>query len=35
MTEIQRLRAENRKLKIAIVILLIGGTIQWLANLLL
>jgi hypothetical protein len=31
MNEIERLREENRKLWIAIVILLIGGTITWLA----
>jgi hypothetical protein len=31
MNELERLREENRKLWIAIVILLIGGTITWLA----
>jgi hypothetical protein len=31
MNERERLREENRKLWIAIVILLIGGTITWLA----
>jgi hypothetical protein len=31
MNELERLRQENRKLKTAIVVLLISGTITWLA----